>query len=238
MAARKAEKRTDPRAPEGKRRNRRSQPLSRERIVEAAVALADDRGDFSMRALGTRLRVDPMAIYRHFRDKDDLLDAMVDAALAGFEPPAPDSGTPLERLRRMCFDFAGAVAAHPGVASRIETTRPTLGPHTLSLSEACLSMLRELGLGPDEAAIAYISLVRFISGVVVAEERARGEGDEAARQEDLRAAYASVPPEQFPNLSSLAASLARTGFEEQLQFGIELILEALARRGAAASSSA
>ena len=80
---------------------RRPKPLTPERIVDAALTLANARGDFSMRALGSGLRVDPMAIYRHFRDKDALLDAMVDSLLAEFEPPKPESGTPVERLRQI-----------------------------------------------------------------------------------------------------------------------------------------
>jgi len=113
-----------PATPRTATRNRPRRPLSRERIVEAALALADARGDFSMRALGQRLRVDPMAIYRHFADKEALQDAMVDAALADLAPPPPGSGPPLERLRRMSIDFRAAIAAHPGVSQRVSTTRP------------------------------------------------------------------------------------------------------------------
>ena len=187
-----------------------------------------------MRALGQKLRVDPMAIYRHFRDKEALLDAMVDAALAGYDAPAPHTGAALERLRRMCIDFRAALAAHPGLALRVSTTRPTLGPHTISLTEACLGLLHELGLGPQESSRAFLMVIRFITGVVAAEERVRAEGsDEAAWREELRAGYASVSPDQHPNVAAMASEVGSLGFQTEFEYGLDLLLDGLARRGSA-----
>lgn len=205
--------------------------LSRERIVEAALALADARGDFSMRALGQQLRVDPMAIYRHFRDKDALLDAMVDAAMAGLEAPAPDAGTARERLHRMCVDFLACLDAHPGVAMRVATTRPTLGPHTVSLTEACLALLREMGLDAREATRGFMMVIRFITGVAAANEHVRAQGaSEAEWQEEMRSGYASVSPTEHPNVASMASEVANLGFQEEFEYGLDLLLEGLARR--------
>ncbi len=218
-----------------KKRTRR-QPLSRERIVEAALALADTRGDFSMRALGRRLRVDPMAIYRHFKDKEGVLDAMVDAALADLEPPAPGGGTPAERLRRMCTGFRDVLASHPGVALRVSTTRPTLGPHTLALTDACVGLIRELGLDAAAATQAFLMIIRFISGVTSAEERLRADGDdEATWREELRAGYASVQPDQLPNVFAMAAEVPGLGFQREFEYGLDLLIEGLVLRGSRAS---
>ena len=188
-----------------------------------------------MRALGQKLRVDPMAIYRHFRDKEALLDAMVDAALANLEPPAPGTGTPALRLRRMFMDFRTALAAHPGVALRVSTTRPTLGRHTVALTEACLGLIRELGLDAYEASRAFLMIIRFITGVAGAEERIRADGkDEDAWRDELRAGYASVPPEQHPNVAAMASVVERLGFQAEFEYGLDLLLEGLQRRGTAA----
>ncbi len=200
--------------------------------MHAALALADARGDFSMRALGKKLRVDPMAIYRHFRDKEAVLDAMVDVALAKLEAPAPASGTPAERLRRMCVDVRAALAAHPGVALRVSTTRPTLGPHTLALTDACVGLIRELGLDAHEATRAFLMLIRFITGVAAAEERVRADGsDEATWREELRARYATVSPDQLPNVSAMASEVGSLGFQAEFEYGLDVLLEGLVRRG-------
>lgn len=222
------------RKPTEKRARSRRAPLSREKIVAAALALADDRGDFSMRALGQQLRVDPMAIYRHFRDKEALLDAMVDVALADIVPPPTDSGTPAERLRRMSLDFRDALARHPGVALRVSTTRPTLGPHTVALTDATAGLMLELGLGARETTRAFLTLIRFVTGVTVAEERLRAEGaDEATWGEDLRAGYASVPPDEHPNVAAMAEHVATLRLQEEFEYGLDLLIEGLVRRGAA-----
>jgi AcrR family transcriptional regulator len=200
--------------------------------VAAALALANASGDFSMRALGQRLRVDPMAIYRHFRDKDALLEAMVDAALADFEAPPADAGDPVERLRQMGIGFRRALMAHPGVALRVATTRPVLGPHTLALTEACVALLTELGLGQGEAIQAYSALVRYITGVAGAEQPVHSAGtSETDWQEEMRSAYASLPAGQYPHLSRMADEFLHRGFDEQFEFGLDLLLDALVERG-------
>jgi AcrR family transcriptional regulator len=228
-----------------KRPSARREALSRTRIISAALDLADTKGDFSMRALGQKLKVDPMAIYRHFRDKEALIDATVDSALSGIEPPDPESGPPAERLRRMVLDFRAALAAHPGVALRVSTTQPTLGPHTLAVTDACLGLMRELGLDAAEATRAFLMVIRFVTGVAGAEERVRADCEtEEAWREQMRAGYASVSPEENPNIALMANEVGRLGFQEDFEYGLDLILEGLSRRGrkkreeAAASGSA
>lgn len=215
-------------------RGRRRAPLTRDRIVAAALELADQRGDFSMRALGRKLGSDPMAAYRHFRDKEALQDAMVDAALEVVEAPSPDAGPALDRLRRMCLAFRRALRAHPGVAARVSTTRPTLGPHTLALTEASLGLLREMGLPARDATRAFLVVVRFVTGVVVGEERVQSDGMSEARWvEELRAGYASVPADAFPNVAAMAAEVEHLGFDADFAFGLDLLLDGLARLGGA-----
>ena len=202
--------------------------------MAAALALADDRGDFSMRGLGQKLRVDPMAIYRHYRDKEAVLDAMVDAALGGLTAPSAELGPPRARLERMCADFYEALLAHPGVAGRVATTRPVLGPHTLGLTEGCIAILVEMGLAPREAVQTFATLVRHIAGVVAAEQTIRASGlSEAEWSEEMRSAYAALPRERFPRLTEIADVFGEVGLREQFQFGLGLLIEAIERRSGA-----
>jgi len=208
-----------------KSEKRRSRPLTRDRIVEAALDLADDSGDFSMRALGARLRVDPMAIYRHFRDKDALQNAMVDAVLSGFEAPPLEAGPPAERLRQMCQGLRTAIGQHPGTGLRAATTLIHLSPHTLELMETALGLLTELGLDRDDAALAYLSLIRVISGVAGAADQLRAAGQrEDELHESMRDAYRSVSGDAFPHVSEMAMSLSNRSFDEQFDFGFDSLL--------------
>ena len=221
-----------PRVREAAHRRSQREPLSRERIVKAALAEAAARGELTMRALGARLGADPMAVYRHFRDKEALIDEMVDAALVDFHPPS-DLRDPLAELHTMALDFRAALLRHPGISDRVATTRPAVGPQTLLLAEATLERLSALGLVPREAASAFYSLVHYITGFVRREElvRARGPGAEAEWLEELRVAYGAAPPDRFPQVARMAMELPQQTLESQFRYGLGLLLDALAVRG-------
>lgn len=209
--------------------------MTQERIVAAALELADTRGDFSMRALGEQLGVDPMAIYRHFRDKDALLDALVDAALQDLDPPAAEAGTPIERLRRLCLEFRQALSAHPGVAHRIRVTLPTLGPHVIGLTEASLGLIQEVGVEVGEAPRVFTLLIRFVTAGVEEEEQilADHEGEQAWRSA-VTGRYASLSSGAYPHVEAMAAELDGSSFQDDFEYGLDLLLDAVTRRGAVA----
>jgi len=203
--------------------------------VVAALELADMRGDFSMRALGERLGVDPMAVYRHFRDKDALLDALVDAALQDLEPGPHVAGTPIERLRQLCLDFRRALSAHPGVAHRLRVTLPTLGPHVIGLTEASLGLIHQAGVELAEAPRVFTLLIRFVTAGVEEEEQilAHNDGEQAWRAA-VTSRYSSVSSGEYPHVTAMAAELDRSSFQDDFEYGLDLLLDAVARRGASA----
>lgn len=205
-------------------------PLSQERIIAAALDLADTRGDFSMRALGEKLGVDPMAIYRHFPNKDALLDALVDAALADLAPVAV--GIPIERLRQLCLDFRSALVAHPGVASRIRAALPTLGPHVIGLTEASLGLILEVGLDAREASRVFVLLIGFVTTSVEEEQHVLAEfGTEQAWRSAISARYSSLSPSAHPSVTTMAAELEHVSIQDDFEYGLDLLLEAIAGRG-------
>lgn len=206
-------------------------PLSQDRIVAAALELADTRGDFSMRALGEQLGVDPMAIYRHFPNKDAVLDALVDAALGDLTPAPPEAASPIERLRQLCVDFRLALRSHPGVARRIRTTLPALGPHVISLTEASLGLIIDVGVEPVEAPRVFALLIRFVTSTVEEEEQVLADsGSEQAWREAVRQRYASLSPGSFPNVAAMAAELGESSYQDEFEFGLDLLLDGIARR--------
>ena len=206
-------------------------PLSQERIVAAALELADTRGDFSMRGLGEKLGVDPMEIYRHFDDKDALLDALVDTALADLAPLPHEAGTPIERLRQLCLDFRGTLSTHPGVAPRIRAALPTIGPYVIALTEASLGLILELGVEPEQASRAFVLLIRFVTTSAEEEEQVLAEfGTEQAWRTAVSARYASLSSAAYPSVAALAAEREESSFQADFEHGLDLMLHAITGR--------
>ena len=206
-------------------------PLSQERIVAAALELADTRGDFSMRGLGEKLGVDPMAIYRHFQDKDALLDALVDSALAELAPLPSRAGTPVERLRQLCLDFRATLSTHPGVAPRNRAALQTMGPHVIALTEASLGLILEVGVEADEASRAFVLLIQFVTTSAEEEEQVLAEfGTEQAWRTAASARYASLSSTTYPSVAAMAAKLEGSSFEADFEHGLDLLLDAISGR--------
>jgi AcrR family transcriptional regulator len=120
-------------------------PLSRDRILRAAVEVADVLGvdAVSMRRVGEQLGVEAMSLYRHVRGKDDLLDGMVDAVLAEF-PAAEGSLGWQESLRVLVRGAHAVLLAHPWAAA-LATSRPAVGPARLAFVDQVLGILRSGG---------------------------------------------------------------------------------------------
>jgi AcrR family transcriptional regulator len=124
-------------------------PLSRERVLRAAVALADQAGvdALSMRRLAQELGVVPMALYKHVASKDELLDGMVDVVVGEIDPPA--SGTDWKTaIRRRVLSARGALLRHPWASQILESrTDPT--PAVLEYMDSMIGMFRAGGFSID-----------------------------------------------------------------------------------------
>lgn len=120
-------------------------PLSRHRILRAAVEVADVLGAeaVSMRRVGEQLGVEAMSLYRHVRGKDDLLDGMVELVLAEF-PGADPSLDWRESLRALVRGAHDVLLAHPWAAA-LATGRPAVGPARLTFVDQVLGILRAGG---------------------------------------------------------------------------------------------
>src|SRR5437899_1613030 len=101
----------------------RRKPLSRERILDTALALVDEEGieALSMRKLGQALGYEAMSLYNHVANKDDLLDGILDLVLAEMEPPDPDGGLPA--IRTAALSAHEALKRHPWAANMLMSAR-------------------------------------------------------------------------------------------------------------------
>ncbi|MGF1648787.1 MAG: TetR/AcrR family transcriptional regulator C-terminal domain-containing protein [Kineosporiaceae bacterium] len=203
--------------------------LTRERIVAAALDLGDARGlaGVSMRRVAEVLGCDPMALYWHVRNKEDLLDAVADTVLAELVVPA--SGDWPGRLRATCLDLRRILLAHPAAAQRF-ATRPPLGPHAVRACEAVLGVLGSAGTSPAGAARLLQTLVSYTVGAV-AQELATPSRAAATRTDEVRRTLGGLSPTDFPLTAAAAGHLvSRTG-AEAFAAGLDLILAGARRPG-------
>jgi AcrR family transcriptional regulator len=164
----------------------RGEQLSRERIVAAAIALADAdvRGEVTMRAVAARVGSStPMSLYRYVGSKDGLTDLMVDEVYGEIEVPA---GEWRASLRGLGLSGWAAVQRHPWFA-RLAFSRPPLGPHALALYDAALAALDPFDLPAAERMGAINTVLGHVfgSGLALLEERAMRERAGLPTDEDL-----------------------------------------------------
>lgn len=215
--------------------------LSRERIVRAAVALVDEDGlgALSMRALGARLGVEAMALYRHVDGREDLLEAVVDMLTAAI-PRAADmdlgpGGGWQAYLLHLGHEVRALAEAHPHLFPLVATRHPAapwLRPPLRSLAtvEDFLSTLIGFGFDQHRAVAAYRSFTSFLVGQLLLEVSQRGapttalapelEEDGPGDEEALSA---------YPMVHRLRGELSEDRSDEEFARGLEHLLDRIER---------
>ena len=203
-------------------------PLTRERILRAAIELADEQGieALSMRKLGRRLGVEAMSLYNHVADKDDVLDGMVELIASGFEVP---TGTPdwKSSIRRSARSAHEVLLLHPWASSVIES-RARTGPVRLRLADATIGVLAGAGFTMPVVIHTLMALDAHTYGFTL-QEQAWPFPAEAAP--DRAAALAHDLPADYPNMATLLAfvTTTRPGTLVDFDFGLDLLLDGLER---------
>ena len=218
------------------RKARRRGSLSREKIIEEALALLeeDGAGSLSMRRLAERLDVAPMALYTYVRGKDDLIDGLIDQVYAGLELDPGNQGDWTEQLAKLSQAIRAHLLAHPAVVP-LAVQQPGLGPNGLRLGEAIYSVLRPAGFSDQVVVGTVYALLTYILGFVALEVPRAGTdlqtSDDFVRR--LLAYFSALPPEEFSHHVELAPLLARFSTDDQFQFGIRTFLAGLQAQGPA-----
>ncbi|MBV8539141.1 MAG: TetR/AcrR family transcriptional regulator C-terminal domain-containing protein [Pseudonocardiales bacterium] len=209
--------------------------LSRPRIVRAALRLVDEKGlaALTMRALATELEVSPMALYNHVRDKDELVDLMVDLMLGEVDTSATE-GDWLVRLRAVVRSYHQALAGHHQLA-RVFGDRIRIGPNGLMVIERTIGLLLEGGLSPTEASDAFFALFTYASGFQQMGHIARLR-DGATREK--AGYYPSLPPERIPSITAVSPHLDGPRRPGRFDYGLDLLLAGLQSRLTAAGGAA
>lgn len=207
----------------------RRRPLSRDRVLRAAIRLADEGGleSVSMRKLGQVLRVEAMSLYKHVANKDDILDGIADLVIGDFEVPSGGVGW-RTAIRRSALSAHEALLAHPWAGGLIES-RSNTGPARLRYLEAVIGALSTAGFPMPVVVRAIMALDSHTYGFVLQELAWPFDTDNAP---EMAAAFArGLPAGEYPNLLSMAemAATAPGGALVDFEFGLDLILDGLQR---------
>lgn len=206
----------------------RRKPLSRERILAAALELVDEQGieALSMRRLGQALGYEAMSLYNHVSNKDDLVDGILDLVLAEMEPPPPDGGLPA--IRSSAVAAHEALKRHPWAAHLLASGR--IRPARLRYMDALLACLRGTGFSAETTYHAYHVLDAHIVGFSLWQTTHGSIPDDI---EDVGAFVdRMVPTSTFPHLHEHAMQHLADGPHQDIpafEYGLDLLLESLER---------
>lgn len=204
-------------------------PLSRERVLDAAITLADERGleSLSMRKLGQSLGVEAMSLYNHVANKDEILDGIVDVVVGEIDVPAAGADWKTAARRRV-ISARETLARHPWATGLMES-RINPGPATLRYFDAVLGTFREAGFSVEMAAHAFSVLDAYIYGFALQEQSLPF--DNAEESADVAEALLEhLPVDDYPHLFEMIVEHATQpdyDYANEFEFGLELILNGL-----------
>ncbi|MDC0671212.1 TetR/AcrR family transcriptional regulator C-terminal domain-containing protein [Nannocystis radixulma] len=209
------------------RPSRRGEPLSRQRVVAAAIALVDaeGRGALTMRSLADALGVQPMSLYNHVRGKEDLLDGMVDQVFGEIVLPNAN-GSWRPEMRARAVSARQVLSRHPWALGLLQS-RAAPGPATLRHHDAVVGVLMNAGFSLAMTARAYAIVDAYVYGFVLQE--ATLPLDE--RGTELAQAIGAGPKSaDFPYLAAFAAGhVMQPGYDFGAEFepGLDIVLDAV-----------
>ena len=212
-------------------------PLSRERVLSAAITLADEGGieSLSMRKLAEGLGVEAMSLYNHVASKSSLLDGMIDIVFSEIDLPSGDGGDWRDAMRRRAISARQVLRRHPWAIGLMES-RSSPGPATLRHHDAVIGCLREAGFPVALAAHAFALLDSYIYGFALQEASLPFDtGEETAELAEM--IMARFPPGEYPHLTELTVEhVLQPGYDygNEYQFGLDLILDGLEKTQEAA----
>jgi AcrR family transcriptional regulator len=201
--------------------------LDRERILDAAQAIADREGvaKLTMRRIGAELGVDPTAVYRHFRDKNELLVELADR-LFGIGPEVdPDLGW-RETLRIEMRNGMYRYRSHPDIA-RLLAQQPDDTPSLERIADRCLSLLHAAGLTREQAGRFFQVIENHVVGTGLYYSLVESNADPRLEDpEAMRRVYALLPADRYPHAVEASPHLF-PNFDDAFDHGTDVILDAI-----------
>jgi AcrR family transcriptional regulator len=223
------------RAPQ-RSQGRRREPLTQERIVEAALGVLDADGLdlLSMRHVARTLNTTAAALYWHVGSKDGLLDLLFDRVIGEQPVPDPDPERWEEQVKEVARTMRATILGHRDVV-RLSIGRIPMGPHALRYADHVLAILRGGGIDDGLAVAAHQLLISIVIGFAIDET---GEGGHPPADEvppEAAAATASdylgaLPGDRFPHLVALAGHYGDSDADARFELLLDIFVDGLARR--------
>jgi AcrR family transcriptional regulator len=210
---------------------RRRPPLSRDAIVDAAIEILDADGvdALTIRRLGQELGTGAASLYWHIAGKDELCELVYDRIMGEIELAEPDPERWEDQLKDLARQAYRAMLSHND-AVRLSIGRPPAGPNTLRIVEWMLTVMRGAGIADQPAARFGNILGRYLDASVLEASTSTRAGDDAtgdaARM--MRAYWAGLPADEFPNLKALADTAFVDEPDALFDFGLDLLMRGLA----------
>jgi AcrR family transcriptional regulator len=212
-------------------RPRNRAPLSRERVLRAAVAIADAAGieSLTIRSLAHELGVKPMSLYYHVRNKAEILDRIVDVVFAEIDLPSA-AGDWHSEIRQRAISTRHVLKCHPWAIGLMES-RSNPGPATLRHHNAVIGTLRGAGFTVEMTAHAYALIDAYVYGFALQEAALPFKGLETAADvtEPIMRQFSA---DEYPHLVEMATQhILQPGYDfgDEFEFGLNVILDALTK---------
>ncbi|HYL08096.1 MAG TPA: TetR/AcrR family transcriptional regulator [Candidatus Udaeobacter sp.] len=205
--------------------------MNRERVLRAALALADKGGidSLTMRNLGQKLGVEAMSLYNHVASKDDILDGLVDVAFSEIDLPRVRTDWK-QAMRRRAISARQMLIRHPWAVGLMES-RSRAGPANLRHHDAVIGSLRQAGFSIEMAAHAYSVMDSYIYGFAL-QQANLPPGARKRAPEVAEAFLGQFQADEYPNLAEMVVEHAmKPGYDytNEFEFGLDLILDGLGK---------
>ncbi|WP_240777421.1 TetR/AcrR family transcriptional regulator [Nonomuraea basaltis] len=202
--------------------------LTAQAIAERALEIGDAEGldAVTIRRLATDLGVTPMALYWHFKNKDQLIVGMADHLIGGFAPKPADERPWQAQLRDLMEGLIRTLRTHPCAKNVIEQIDPVEVPNFLAVWDQALRLARTAGFSVEESCLITKYLLQSAIAIADAPVHVRPGKELAVRAKRL--GLQSLPTETYPNLVEMAGPLVE-GMDPELYdtFGVDLVLSGI-----------
>jgi AcrR family transcriptional regulator len=206
-------------------------PLSKERVLRAAVLVADQGGvaSLTMRKLAETLGVEAMSLYYYVADKDEILDGMVDLVFGEIDLPSREADWKAA-MRQRAISARDALTRHPW-AIGVMDSRPNPGPATLRHHDAVIGNLRQAGFPIALAAHAFSVIDSYVYGFALQALNLPFDTSEEL-EKVAEAMLREMPADEYPYLTEMIVEHALQpgySYADEFEFGLDLILDGLER---------
>jgi AcrR family transcriptional regulator len=215
------------------RRAPRQRALSRDAIVDAALAIVDSEGldALTMRTVAAALGTGAASLYAYVSSKDELIELVVERVIGEVRfADRPDPSRWMTQLKEVGREMRRVFANH-GDLARATFGRIPLGENALDGAEWMLALMRAGGLPDRVAALAVDLLSLYVMGAAYEDSltamNATTPDDLSRFLAELRTYFLSLPSERFPNAVDLAEELTAGDPEERFEFGLEVLIRGL-----------